>query len=133
MKAKDNFLFYVWIFFLLNFYTCSLSYILCICITSPCRNLCFRTLYYSDIAPIFILQRQQKLQKERLMNDFSAALNRFQAVQRQVSEKEKETVARARAGSRLSVRSVLVKDGFIPIYCSHSEIISLFLIQQYMK
>lgn len=47
-------------------------------------------------------QRQQKLQKERLMNDFSAALNRFQAVQRQVSEKEKETVARARAGSRLS-------------------------------
>ncbi|XP_060639965.2 syntaxin-12 [Anolis sagrei] len=47
-------------------------------------------------------QRQQKLQKERLMNDFSAALNNFQAVQRRVSEKEKETVARARAGSRLS-------------------------------
>uniref|UniRef100_A0ACB8FT06 Uncharacterized protein n=1 Tax=Sphaerodactylus townsendi TaxID=933632 RepID=A0ACB8FT06_9SAUR len=47
-------------------------------------------------------QRQQKLQKERLMNDFSAALNNFQAVQRKVSEKEKETVARARAGSRLS-------------------------------
>ncbi|XP_018102195.1 syntaxin-12 [Xenopus laevis] len=47
-------------------------------------------------------QRQQKLQRERLMNDFSAALNHFQAIQRQVSEKEKETVARARAGSRLS-------------------------------
>ncbi|XP_042741547.1 syntaxin-12 isoform X1 [Tympanuchus pallidicinctus] len=47
-------------------------------------------------------QRQQRLQKERLMNDFSAALNNFQAVQRQVSEKEKETVARARAGSRIS-------------------------------
>ncbi|KAM9320995.1 syntaxin-12 [Gastrophryne carolinensis] len=47
-------------------------------------------------------QRQQKLQKERLMNDFSAALNRFQATQRQVSEKEKEMVARARAGSRVS-------------------------------
>nr|XP_033813133.1 syntaxin-12 [Geotrypetes seraphini] len=47
-------------------------------------------------------QRQQKLQKERLMNDFSAALNSFQTVQRKVSEKEKETVARARAGSRLS-------------------------------
>ncbi|POI26624.1 hypothetical protein CIB84_009626, partial [Bambusicola thoracicus] len=46
--------------------------------------------------------RQQRLQKERLMNDFSAALNNFQAVQRQVSEKEKETVARARAGSRIS-------------------------------
>ncbi|XP_069396503.1 syntaxin-12-like [Delphinus delphis] len=48
-------------------------------------------------------QRQQKLQKERLMNDFSVALNNFQAVQRRVSEKEKESIARARAGSRLSV------------------------------
>ncbi|XP_026939740.1 syntaxin-12-like [Sagmatias obliquidens] len=48
-------------------------------------------------------QRQQKLQKERLMNVFSAALNNFQAVQRRVSEKEKESIARARAGSRLSV------------------------------
>lgn len=37
------------------------------------------------------------------MNDFSAALNNFQAVQRRVSEKEKESIARARAGSRLSV------------------------------
>ncbi|XP_010125392.1 PREDICTED: syntaxin-12 [Chlamydotis macqueenii] len=48
-------------------------------------------------------QRQQRLQKERLMNDFSAALNNFQAIQRRVSEKEKETVARARASSRISV------------------------------
>ncbi|ERE85948.1 syntaxin-12-like protein [Cricetulus griseus] len=47
-------------------------------------------------------QRQQRLQKERLMNDFSSALNNFQAVQRRVSEKEKESIARARAGSRLS-------------------------------
>lgn len=37
------------------------------------------------------------------MNDFSAALNNFQAVQRHAAEKEKESVARARAGSRLSV------------------------------
>lgn len=47
-------------------------------------------------------QRQQKIQKDRLMNDFSAALNNFQAVQRRAADKEKETVARARAGSRLS-------------------------------
>uniref|UniRef100_A0AAY5EYV5 Syntaxin-7 n=1 Tax=Electrophorus electricus TaxID=8005 RepID=A0AAY5EYV5_ELEEL len=47
-------------------------------------------------------QRQQKIQKDRLMNDFSAALNNFQAVQRRAAEKEKESVARARAGSRLS-------------------------------
>uniref|UniRef100_H3AAA2 Syntaxin-12 n=1 Tax=Latimeria chalumnae TaxID=7897 RepID=H3AAA2_LATCH len=47
-------------------------------------------------------QRQQKLQKERLMNEFSAALNNFQAIQRRAAEKEKESVARARAGSRLS-------------------------------
>ncbi|CAB1320405.1 unnamed protein product [Coregonus sp. 'balchen'] len=47
-------------------------------------------------------QRQQKIQKDRLVNDFSAALNNFQAIQRQAAEKEKESVARARAGSRLS-------------------------------
>ncbi|KAM9798426.1 syntaxin-12 [Neosynchiropus ocellatus] len=45
-------------------------------------------------------QRQQKLQKERLMNDFSATLNNFQVVQRSAAEKEKESVVRARAGSR---------------------------------
>ncbi|XP_029928236.1 syntaxin-12 [Myripristis murdjan] len=45
-------------------------------------------------------QRQQKIQKERLMNDFSAALNNFQVVQRRAAEKEKESVARARAGTR---------------------------------
>ncbi|XP_041096566.1 syntaxin-12-like isoform X2 [Polyodon spathula] len=54
-------------------------------------------------------QRLQKIQKERLMNDFSAALNNFQAVQRRAAEKGKETVARARAGSRLSA-SELHKD-----------------------
>ncbi|KAJ8267724.1 hypothetical protein COCON_G00128960 [Conger conger] len=47
-------------------------------------------------------QRQQKLQRDRLMNEFSAALNNFQAVQRRAADKEKESVARARAGSRLS-------------------------------
>ncbi|KAE8277254.1 Syntaxin-12 Syntaxin-13 [Larimichthys crocea] len=46
-------------------------------------------------------QRQQKLRKERLMNDFSAALNNFQVVQRRAAEKEKESVVRARAGSRV--------------------------------
>ncbi|KAL2084990.1 hypothetical protein ACEWY4_020508 [Coilia grayii] len=48
-------------------------------------------------------QRQQKIQKDRLMNDFSAALNNFQVVQRRAAEKERESVARARAGSRLTV------------------------------
>lgn len=47
-------------------------------------------------------QRQQKMQKGRLMHDFSAALNNFQAEQRRAAEKEAESVARARAGSRLS-------------------------------
>uniref|UniRef100_H2MUZ6 Syntaxin-7 n=1 Tax=Oryzias latipes TaxID=8090 RepID=H2MUZ6_ORYLA len=49
-------------------------------------------------------QRQRKLQKERLLNDFSAALNSFQKTQRQAADKEREFVARVRAGSRLSVR-----------------------------
>ncbi|XP_061738184.1 syntaxin-12-like [Nerophis ophidion] len=55
-------------------------------------------------------QRQQKIQRERLMNDFSAALNNFQVVQRRAAEKEKESVARARAGSRLSVEDVAARD-----------------------
>ncbi|CAN9514191.1 unnamed protein product [Ophioblennius macclurei] len=45
-------------------------------------------------------QWQQKLQKERLMNDFSAALNNFQELQRKAAESQKECVARARAASR---------------------------------
>ncbi|XP_036371691.1 syntaxin-12-like [Megalops cyprinoides] len=47
-------------------------------------------------------QRQQKIQRDRLMNNFSTVLNDFQAVQRRAADKEKESVARARAGSRLS-------------------------------
>ncbi|XP_068609800.1 syntaxin-7 [Brachionichthys hirsutus] len=47
-------------------------------------------------------QRQRKIQKERLLNDFSAALNSFQKIQRQAASKEKESVARVRASSRVS-------------------------------
>lgn len=39
------------------------------------------------------------MQKERLMNEFTSALNNFQAAQRQAAEKEKASVARARASS----------------------------------
>uniref|UniRef100_A0A3Q2TQ61 Syntaxin-7 n=1 Tax=Fundulus heteroclitus TaxID=8078 RepID=A0A3Q2TQ61_FUNHE len=53
--------------------------------------------------PIGPDQRQRKLQKERLLNDFSAALNSLQKTQRQAADKEREFVARVRAGSRLSV------------------------------
>ncbi|XP_012734514.1 syntaxin-7 [Fundulus heteroclitus] len=52
--------------------------------------------------PIGPDQRQRKLQKERLLNDFSAALNSLQKTQRQAADKEREFVARVRAGSRLS-------------------------------
>lgn len=48
-------------------------------------------------------QRQRKLQKERLLNDFSAALNNFQKIQRQAANKEREFVARVRASSRVSM------------------------------
>ncbi|XP_049445262.1 syntaxin-7 isoform X1 [Epinephelus fuscoguttatus] len=47
-------------------------------------------------------QRQRKLQKERLVNDFSAALNSFQRTQRQAADKERDFVARVRASSRVS-------------------------------
>ncbi|XP_006239128.1 syntaxin-12 isoform X1 [Rattus norvegicus] len=65
-------------------------------------------------------QRQQKLQKERLMNDFSSALNNFQVVQRKVSEKEKESIARARAGSRLSAEDRQREEQLVS-FDSHEE------------
>ncbi|XP_078069003.1 syntaxin-7-like isoform X2 [Mustelus asterias] len=47
-------------------------------------------------------QRHKKIMKDRLLADFSIALTSFQRIQREVAEKEKEFVARVRAGSRLS-------------------------------
>ncbi|KAM3603541.1 uncharacterized protein V6R79_024326 [Siganus canaliculatus] len=47
-------------------------------------------------------QRQRKIQKDRLLNDFSAALNSFQKIQRQAADKQREFVARVRASSRVS-------------------------------
>ncbi|KAM4771760.1 syntaxin-7 [Rhinophrynus dorsalis] len=47
-------------------------------------------------------QRQRKLQKDRLVNEFTSALTNFQKIQRQAAEKEKDFVARVRAGSRVS-------------------------------
>ena len=49
-----------------------------------------------------LFQRQRKMQKERLMNEFSQTLNKFQAAQRQAASKEKESVARVRAASHSS-------------------------------
>lgn len=67
------------------------------------------------------LQKQRKMQKERLMNDFSAALNNFQGAQRQAAEKEKASVARARASSGY-VRICLY------ISLSHSALEGLLLL-----
>ncbi|KAG8011201.1 Syntaxin-7 [Nibea albiflora] len=47
-------------------------------------------------------QRQRKIQRERLVNDFSAALNSFQKTQRKAADNEREFVARVRASSRVS-------------------------------
>ncbi|XP_075048511.1 syntaxin-7 [Mixophyes fleayi] len=47
-------------------------------------------------------QRQRKLQKDRLLTEFSSALTNFQKIQRLAAEKEKDFVARVRAGSRVS-------------------------------
>ena len=44
-------------------------------------------------------QRQWKLQKEQLQNDFTKALNSFQAAQRTAAEKEKETIKAAKKAS----------------------------------
>ncbi|XP_061846749.1 syntaxin-7 [Colius striatus] len=47
-------------------------------------------------------QRQRKIQKDRLVGEFTTALTNFQRLQRQAAEKEKDIVARVRASSRVS-------------------------------
>lgn len=54
-----------------------------------------------------VCQRQRKIQKDRLVNEFSAALNNFQKTQRQAADREREFVARVRASSRVSVSNLL--------------------------
>nr|XP_046229453.1 syntaxin-7 [Scatophagus argus]XP_046229454.1 syntaxin-7 [Scatophagus argus] len=66
-------------------------------------------------------QRQRKLQKERLLNDFSAALNSFQKIQRQAANKEKEFVARVRASSRVSTGQPEDTFGNVPTFPSDSQ------------
>ena len=44
-------------------------------------------------------QRQWRLQRERLTNDFTKALNSFQAAQRAAAQKEKDVVKKARNSS----------------------------------
>ncbi|XP_077442810.1 syntaxin-7 [Stigmatopora argus] len=52
--------------------------------------------------PVGTDQRQRKIQKDRLLNDFSAALNTFQKTQREAADREREFVARVRASSKVS-------------------------------
>ncbi|KAM3860977.1 syntaxin-7 [Diretmus argenteus] len=52
--------------------------------------------------PVGTDQRQRKLQKERLLNDFSNVLSSFQKTQRQAADRQREFVARVRASSRIS-------------------------------
>jgi hypothetical protein len=53
-------------------------------------------IYISDI-----LQRQWKMQKERLADEFTTALNMFQEIQRKEAQKVKEQMQRVRANSGL--------------------------------
>ena len=51
-------------------------------------------------------QRQWRLQRERLQEDFTNALNKFQAAQRQAAQKEKEVIKKSRnAGNYFHVRN----------------------------
>ncbi|UYV68764.1 STX7 [Cordylochernes scorpioides] len=51
-------------------------------------------------------EREQKLMKERLYNDFMTALQNLQTTQREAASKEKESVMRARAHSGIAGRCV---------------------------
>lgn len=56
-------------------------------------------MFYELIDLTFFTQKQRRMQKERLTNEFSEALKNFQVIQRTAAQKEKESVIRARANS----------------------------------
>ncbi|TRY61036.1 hypothetical protein TCAL_01442, partial [Tigriopus californicus] len=56
-------------------------------------------------------QRQWRLQKERLHNDFTKALNSFQAAQRTAAQREKEVIKRAKAASGINGNLIDVEEG----------------------
>ncbi|XP_070705871.1 syntaxin-7 isoform X2 [Pempheris klunzingeri] len=72
--------------------------------------------------PVGSDQRQRKIQKERLLNDFSAALNNFQKIQRQAADKEREFVARVRASSRVSGGQPDDSFGSAPVFPSDAQV-----------
>ncbi|TNM95077.1 syntaxin-7 [Takifugu rubripes] len=75
---------------------------------------------YSSL-PVGPDQRQRKIQKERLLNDFSAALNSFQKIQREAANREREFVARVRASSRVSGGQPEDSFGDVPQFISDSQ------------
>lgn len=58
----------------------------------------------ANLAPSYepSVQKQRRMQKEKLTSDFSEALKNFQIIQRTAAQKEKESVIRARANSHLN-------------------------------
>ena len=55
--------------------------------------------HLKDLNSVSGEQRQWRLQKERLHNDFTKALNSFQAAQRTAAQKEKEAVKKAKVSA----------------------------------
>lgn len=48
------------------------------------------------------MKRQWKMQKDRLVDEFTTALNTFQATSRRAAQREKEQIQRVRANSGLN-------------------------------
>ncbi|QQP57824.1 Syntaxin-12, partial [Caligus rogercresseyi] len=54
-------------------------------------------------------QRQWKIQRDRLQNDFTRALNTFQAAQRSCAQKEKESIRRAKSQNNKGKDGIILK------------------------
>ena len=80
-------------------------------------NKYIKDLAHAPATPTQSEQKQRRMHKERLMNEFSTALNNFQAAQRNAAEKEKASVKRARAASGLGVSNqIKVSFGIVSCY-----------------
>ncbi|XP_043463324.1 syntaxin-7-like [Leptopilina heterotoma] len=66
-------------------------------------------------------QRQRKMQKERLQDEFTSALNNFQAVQRNAASKERELVRKAKASAGLGPPSERKQETLIELQDNRTQ------------
>lgn len=86
-----------------------------------------KDLEQTPAAPTQSEEKQRRMHKQRLRDEFFKALNNFQSTQRNAAEKEKASVKRARAASGLGVNTLYEFNPRVLVQ-STARVISLTLL-----